>query len=978
MALHLAAQALRNRECDLALAGGATVMATPTAFIEFSRQRGLAPDGRCKSYSDQADGVGWSEGAGILVLERLSDARANGHPVLASVRGSAVNQDGRSQGLTAPNGPSQQRVVEAALASAGLMADEIDLLEGHGTGTRLGDPIEVGALEAVFGERENKPLWLGSIKSNIGHTQAAAGVAGVIKVVLAMQHRMLPRSLYAEARSKNAEWSGGIELLVDNRAWDSEGKPRRAGVSSFGISGTNAHVIVEQVEQVEVVEVGTAIETPTRMPVPLVVCARDEVALQRQARGLHDALVGSLDLADVSHALLTRRTQFEHRAAIVVRSHEQATEALRRLAAGDGGLGLVSGRVEGSVRLALLFTGQGSQRAGMGRELYEHLPAFRVAFDQLCACFDEHLERPLKEVVFSDRAKLLDRTMYTQPALFALEVALLRALEHYGVRAQVVLGHSIGELAAAHVAGLWDLADACKLVATRSVLMEALPEGGAMISIAASELEVREAIASAGVELDIAGINGPRSTVVSGEARAAEVIAEHFESRGKKVRRLEVSHAFHSVRMQPMLAAFGEVAESLRYGELSCRLISNVTGREIGREQVASAEYWTKHVRDPVRFLDGVRAVEEAGVTVTLELGPRGVLTAMAAECWSTRGESISTSACLHREESELESFVRTLAYLHCNGVEVNWTRWFEEHVGVIRPVELPTYAFAREHYWLEAPKLADGGRMSGAESTGHPLLSSVVAVVEAKSVLFTGELSIEAQPWLDDHRVHGRVIVPGTVFVELAGVASRRLGLPRIEELSLEVPLAVPDVGAIALQLFVLEDAAEGARAFVIHSRASSSSAEWTRHARGILVEDDEHEHEPAPVWPPESAKAIVLDGAYERLGALGLDYGASFRGLRSAWIRGQERHAELRLPSEAGSREGYAIHPVLFDAALHVLALGRRAEEIELPSRGLVFAFMPRVSVSCACARGRLRMVALGSSFATRWGAWLRRSSG
>ena len=378
-------------------------------------------------------------------------------------------------------------------------------------------------------------------------------------------------------RSHNAAWSGGIELLVENRAWDSDG-PRRAGVSSFGISGTNAHVIVEEEPQRESVEV---VRESAGMPVPLVVCARDEAGLRRQARGLCEALVGSIDLVDVGRSLLRDRTQFEHRVAIVARSHEQAAEALRRLGEGIGGLEVASGRVEGSVRLALLFTGQGSQRAGMGRELYEQLPVFRNAFDQLCACFDEHLERPLKEVVFSDRANLLDRTMYTQPALFALEVALLRALEHYGVRAQVVIGHSIGELAAAHVAGLWNLADACKLVAKRGVLMESLPEGGAMISIAASEAEVREAIASAGVVLDIAGINGPKSTVVSGEARAAVMIAERFESRGQKVRRLEVSHAFHSVRMEPMLAAFSEVASSLSYGQLQCELISNVTGAAI-------------------------------------------------------------------------------------------------------------------------------------------------------------------------------------------------------------------------------------------------------------------------------------------------------------------------------------------------------------------------------------------------------------
>ncbi|WP_067498959.1 type I polyketide synthase [Actinoplanes sp. TFC3] len=680
VALHRAVQALRDRECVAALAGGATVLTTPRAFSEFSRQRALSPDGRCKAFAATADGFGLGEGAGLLYLERLSDAQRLGHPVLAVIRGSAVNSDGASNGITAPNGPSQERVIRDALTAAGVSAAEIDLVEAHGTGTRLGDPIEARALLAVYGpaHEPTRPLWIGSVKSNLGHSQAAAGVAGVIKAVMALQHRILPPTLHVQELTSEVDWSAGTVLpLTEARAWPVEDRPRRAAVSAFGISGTNAHLILEEAPAPS--PVGEIPEPPL---VPWLLSARSEQALQDQAARLHAWLTDrpEVSAAAVGCSLAHSRSHFEQRTVVL----EPSLEALAAVATGQEHGDVVRPQVASPGRTAILFSGQGSQRPGMGHELHAAYPVFAAAFDAVCDEFDRHLRRPLRDVLDTPE---VHTTEFAQPALFAVEVALFALVTSWGVRPDRLLGHSIGELVAAHVAGVLTLSDACRIVAARGRLMQELPAGGAMLAVEASEDEVSaDGIAADG----IAAVNGPRSVVLSGDEEFIAQQAEQWRAQGRRVKRLEVSHAFHSARMEPMLAAFGAVTASASYAEPRIPIVSDVTGRLATAAELADPAYWVEHVRRAVRFHDGLTTLRADGVTTFLELGPDAALTPLAgADC----------VAGLRRDRPEPRALLTALATLHCRGVEVDWTAVLPGPAPVLG---LPTYAFQRRRFWMD------------------------------------------------------------------------------------------------------------------------------------------------------------------------------------------------------------------------------------------------------------------------------------
>ncbi|MFD3315973.1 type I polyketide synthase, partial [Streptomyces sp. NPDC058694] len=786
----------------------------------------------------------------------------------------------------------------------------------------MGDPIEAQALLATYGQDRpgDRPLWLGSLKSNIGHAQAAAGVAGVIKMVMAMRHDLLPRTLHVGEPSSHVDWSAGaVELLTQAQPWQHNGHPRRAGVSSFGISGTNAHLILEEAPQAERPEQSEQTEqteqsTPALPLVPWLLSARTEPALRAQAAQLAAHITEQdQDPVDVGYSLATTRAALEHRAVVVGAEITELLGGLGQVAEGEAGANAVTGVVHPG-KLAFICSGQGSQRLGMGRELYDTFPAFARALDAVT----EELGLPLREIMWPEEEPegygSLDGTEFAQPALFALEVALGRLLESWGVRPDYVAGHSVGELAAAHLAGVFSLPDACTLVTARARLMGALPAGGAMVAVRATEREVI-AVLTGQERVAIAAVNGPDAVVISGEETAVLSAAARFEH----TRRLRVSHAFHSPLMDPMLAAFGEVAQSVAFHPPVIPLVSNLTGALADPEELCTPDYWVRHVREAVRFGDGMQALRAEGVTTFLEIGPDATLTALA-------DQDGDTVPALRRDRPEATHLLQALGRLHTRGVPIAWPALFEGQPAHL--IDLPTYPFQHKHYWMDATEDTVDVEQAGLETAEHPLLSAAVALADSEGVVFTGRLSARSHPWLADHEVMGAVVLPGTGFVELAIRAGDEVGCPVVEELTIEAPLVFSQRDAVVIQVVVGASEGSGARSVAVYSRAENVPDEpWLRHAGGVVVPAGEETSEPSTsdlvVWPPEGATALPVDGLYERLAGQGLVYGPVFQGVRALWERGDEVFAEVELPARAVEQAtGFGLHPALFDAALHALA--------------------------------------------------------
>ncbi|WP_099288432.1 type I polyketide synthase [Mycobacterium persicum] len=949
VALRLAVQSLRSRECDLALVGGVTVMATPAMFVEFSRQRALAPDGRCKAYAGAADGTAWSEGAGVLVVERLADARRWGQPGLALVRGSAVNQDGASHGLATPNGPAQQRVIRAALASARLGVAEVDVVEGHGTGTMLGDPIEAQAIVATYGQGRSEPLWLGSIKSNMGHTSAAAGVAGVMKMVLAMQHGVLPKTLQVDVPTPHEERSAGAEsLLTESRPWPAEpaepaagrgpGRPRRAAVSSFGVSGTNAHEILEQAPSLDGAAASELAE-PVAGVVPWVVSARSGPALANQARRLLAWVEQRRDLApaDVGWSLVSTRSVFEHRAVVVGAERAQLLSGLAGLAAGEPGAAVVAGRARPTGQTVFVFPGQGSQWVGMGAQLLDAAPVFAEHLRRCDKALGEYLPWSLLDVVRgAPGAPGLDRVDVVQPALWAIMVSLAELWRSVGVVPDAVIGHSQGEIAAACVAGALSVNDAARVVALRSRLLVRLAGAGGMASISCPLSRARELLSHCGSRLNIAAVNGVSTIVVSGEVPAVEELIRRCDAADIRARRVDVDYASHSAHVDEIRTELTAALAGIEPRSASIAFLSTVTGQFTDTAGL-NADYWYQNIRQTVQFDRAIRTAFDAGYQVFIESSPHPVLTAAIEETLtdhdSAGADQPIVIPSLGRDDGGLDRFWLSAAQAHVAGVGLDWAAAF---AGLhARRVELPTYGFVHRRFWLpqtDAGRL-DAGRL-GLTGAAHGLLGAVVERPDSGGVVLTGQLSVASQPWLADHAVAGVALFPGAGFAELAIRAGDEVGCATVAELTVIAPLLLPTAGAAQVQLVVSDEDASGRRSASMYSRAAQPDSAWTLHAEAVLAPGVLAPGTDLSVWPPAGAARLDVADAYERLAVRGYTYGPAFRGLRAMWQLGEAIFAEVSLPEHAGlDVGGFGIHPVVLDAALHAVGVAGAQDKTVLP---------------------------------------------
>ncbi|HEV7615391.1 MAG TPA: SDR family NAD(P)-dependent oxidoreductase, partial [Solirubrobacterales bacterium] len=923
VSLHLAAQALRGGECDLALAGGVSAMASTGVFLEFARQGGLAPDGRSKSFAAAADGAGFSEGAGLLVLERLSEAERNGHRPLALIRGSAVNQDGASNGLTAPNGPSQERVIRQALANSGLEPGEVDAVEAHGTGTMLGDPIEAQALLATYGQDRgegDEPLRLGSLKSNIGHTQAAAGVGGVIKMALALRHEELPRTLHIDEPTPHVDWSAGeIELLAEPREWRRNGRPRRAGVSSFGISGTNAHLLLEEAPAAPL---AAAAEAAGAAALPLLLSAKAPEALAEQAARLGSRLreQPELGLRGVAATLAGARAQLDHRAVVVGADRAELIEGLAALAAGKQHPALVSAKAAQRREPAFLFPGQGSQWLGMGRELLAQSEPFAAGMAECEAALAPFVEWSLLETIASEDGAWLQRVDVVQPALFATMVSLAGLWRAFGVEPGAVAGHSQGEIAAAVVAGALSLEDGARVSALRSQALAELAGKGGMAALALPAEDVLGLIAPWGESLGLAAHNGPAATVVSGEAGALEELLGLCEEKEVRARRVNVDYASHSAAVEAIEQRLLADLAPVEPRQAGIPVYSTLTGERIEGAELDAA-HWYRSLRQPVLFEQATRALLADGFGLFLEASPHPVLTMAVEETAEAAApEPVAALGTLRRDEGGLKRFLLSLGSLHAGGGEADFSPLL---AGAVK-VALPTYPFQRQRFWGDASPSSGDASSLGQATAAHPLLGASIALASEDSHLFTSRLSLQSHPWLGDHAVAGAILVPGAALVELALEAGRQAGAEALEELTIEAPMLLGEDGALQLQLHVSEPGEDGRRSFALHSRRedrSGAELPFERNASGALADAAVAAGpEPLGEWPPAGAEPLALAGFYERIAAIGFEYGPAFQGLEAAWRRGEDLYAEAALaPEQEGEAERFGIHPALLDAALH-----------------------------------------------------------
>ncbi len=920
VAVHLACQALRAGDCDTALAGGVNAMLAPDLSVAYSRSRLLSPGGRCRTFDASADGIVRGEGCGMVVLRRLADAVASGDRILAVIRGSAVNQDGPSSGLTAPNGPAQEAVIRAALANAGVSPADIGYIEAHGTGTPLGDPLEMQALGAVFGgpTSRERPLWVGSVKTNFGHLEAAAGVVGLIKVVLSLAHREIAPHLHFRTPSPHIPWDElPVSVPTQSVPWPELGGTRLGGVSSFGFSGTNAHVVLEQAPA------PTPAVVDVRRPLHvLTLSAQDRTALAAQATRLSAALAGHDDaeLGDFAFTLNTGRARLPERTAFTASTIAGARERLDAIAHGTEAIGVGYARVLAGAqpRIGLLFTGQGAQYAGMGRTLYENAPAFRDALHECAALLDPMLPRPLLEVMYpANEDARLHETGFAQPALFALEYALTTLWRSWGIMPAAVLGHSVGEVTAACVAGVLSLADAAKLIAARGRHMQALPAGGGMLAVFAPLTIVEALLDETGEPLDVAAINGPAHTVVSGAIPALGRLTAALERAGIRSKPLKVSHAFHSSLVEAARPPFERDLAALHFAAPRLRLVSNVTGESADPEAVRTIAYWSEHIRRPVQFARGIATLATLQCDALLEVGPTPTLIALGQECIGA--DAVAWCGSLRRGRDDWEQILESVRMLYLLGAPIDWAA-FDRDYGR-RKRALPTYPFQRTHIWFQSDTA--GARRRETDGSDHPLLGRRLPS-PLPQAQFEAWLSADSPAFIGDHRAGGVVLLPGMASVELGLAAARALfgkAPHAVEQLELREAMIFENDADRRVQTIV--EARQGDTAVFRVQSTAGDAGTWTLHAEGRIRVATGHApgmHESVEVLRARCDRAVDASTLYEWQRRRGYEFGPRLQGVRAVWSGQAEALGEVGLPAGEDAAP-YGIHPAFLDACVQVL---------------------------------------------------------
>ena len=913
VALHLAVRALRAGECTAAVVAGAAVMAGPEPLVQFARLGALTADARSKAFSADADGFAPAEGVAALLLMPLSRARISGRQVLAVVAGSAVNEDGASDVLTAPNGVAQRAVVGAALADAGLTADQVDVVEAHGTGTQVGDRVEARSLHESYGRGRpaSRPLWVGSVKSNIGHSQAAAGLAGVVKSVLALRHERLPATLHAQRPLDGFDWSAGpVRLLQEPRPWPRGGAPRRAGVLAYGISGTNAHVILAEAPDPQelLTDRSPGVFAPEVAPRVWLVSGKTDPALRQSAGRLaaHVRHASAPGLDDLAWSLTTTRGAMPHRAAVLGADREELLARLESVANGQGAPGVVLGTATAQERPVFVIPGQGAQWRGMGVRLLRESPVFAAAVRECAEAIAPHLDFDLVRVVGDE--DLLRRAEYVQPALFAVYVGLARLWQACGVEPAAVIGHSQGEIAAAHVAGALSLVDAARIVALRSRALRGITGQGGMVAVAMSAADAEEFTRPWRGEVEVAVVNGPALSVLAGSVAALRDVLAHCEHESVWAQRIPVDFASHCSHVDQVRERVLADLADVRADPARVPLYSCVTGEPVDGTAL-DASYWFANLRRPVRFDAAIARAARDGHRTFLEVSPHPVLAAAIADI--ADGAIVVTT--LDRERDGADRFTAALAEAHTRGIAVAWSRVLPQG----REVDLPTYPFHHERYWLAPLPRAGDLAALGMRATGHPLMGAVTDLPDGGAV-FTGRLVPDHHPWLADHAVHDVVVVPATALFDLLLHAADHVGCDAVEDTVVHAPLLLNEPAAV-LRLTVGPRDDGARRAVTLHSRAGD--ARWIHHLDAHLtVLDAPRAPYPEPgVWPPPGAEPCSVTTLYDRLSSAGYGYGPAFRNLTGLWRRGDVRHAEVTSPGG----DGFAVHPALLDAALHLLLL-------------------------------------------------------